>query len=171
MRLSTYYTVLSDLSMFALSEWITNFTDYLYCDLALTFGNCQQVTGIPVVFISALEGRGRAAVLHQVIDTYEKWCSRLPTARLNRWLQKVFTPFQTVSVSLSVTVKHAIGSKFSFSSLSLWLVLIRLWAGILGKTRQHSLRSSISPRSRPGHLHLLPLCVGRLSFLIQTLGS
>ncbi|KAJ1427083.1 Small GTP-binding protein domain [Sesbania bispinosa] len=50
-----------------------------------------QVTGIPVVFISALEGRGRTAVLHQVIDTYEKWCSRLPTARLNRWLQKVMS--------------------------------------------------------------------------------
>ncbi|XP_061357273.1 uncharacterized protein LOC133301637 isoform X3 [Gastrolobium bilobum] len=50
-----------------------------------------QVTGIPVVFISALEGRGRTTVMHQVIDTYEKWCSRLPTARLNRWLQKVMS--------------------------------------------------------------------------------
>ncbi|KAG5011358.1 hypothetical protein JHK87_019873 [Glycine soja] len=50
-----------------------------------------QVTGIPVVFISALEGRGRTTVLNQVIDTYEKWCSRLPTARLNRWLQKVMS--------------------------------------------------------------------------------
>ncbi|KAM3762812.1 hypothetical protein ACB098_01G374100 [Castanea mollissima] len=48
-----------------------------------------QVTGIPVVFISALEGRGRTAVIHQVIDTYEKWCVRLSTARLNRWLRKV----------------------------------------------------------------------------------
>ncbi|MED6161728.1 hypothetical protein PIB30_063466 [Stylosanthes scabra] len=51
----------------------------------------QTITGIPVVFISALEGRGRTAVLHRVIDTYEKWCSRLPTARLNRWLQKVMS--------------------------------------------------------------------------------
>ncbi|RYQ89936.1 hypothetical protein Ahy_B09g096323 isoform C [Arachis hypogaea] len=50
-----------------------------------------QITGIPVVFISALEGRGRTAVLNRVIDTYEKWCSRLPTARLNRWLQKVMS--------------------------------------------------------------------------------
>ncbi|RDX60766.1 der, partial [Mucuna pruriens] len=50
-----------------------------------------QITGIPVVFISALEGRGRTTVLNQVIDTYEKWCSRLPTARLNRWLQKAIT--------------------------------------------------------------------------------
>ncbi|CAL9028962.1 unnamed protein product [Prunus brigantina] len=50
-----------------------------------------QVTGIPIVFISALEGRGHAAVMHQVIDTYEKWCSRLSTARLNRWLRKVMS--------------------------------------------------------------------------------
>lgn len=59
-----------------------------------------QVTGIPVVFVSALEGKGRMAVMHQVVDTYEKWCSRLPTARLNRWLRKVHT-FSALSLSLS----------------------------------------------------------------------
>ena len=51
------------------------------------------MTGIPVVFTSALEGRGRIAVLREVVDTYEKWCSRLPTARLNRWLRKVSASF------------------------------------------------------------------------------
>ncbi|KAM0896651.1 hypothetical protein ACQ4PT_023054 [Festuca glaucescens] len=50
-----------------------------------------QVTGIPVVFVSALEGRGRLAVMHQVIETYEKWCFRLSTSRLNRWLRKVMS--------------------------------------------------------------------------------
>ncbi|CAN6485028.1 unnamed protein product [Victoria cruziana] len=50
-----------------------------------------QVTGIPVVFVSALEGRGRMAVMRRVIDTYEKWCLRLPTARLNRWIRKVMS--------------------------------------------------------------------------------
>lgn len=50
-----------------------------------------QVTGIPVVFVSALEGRGRIAVMRQVIETYEKWCLRLSTARLNRWLRKVMS--------------------------------------------------------------------------------
>lgn len=50
-----------------------------------------QVTGIPVVFVSALEGRGRVAVMRKVVDTYEKWCLRLPTARLNRWLRKVMS--------------------------------------------------------------------------------
>lgn len=50
-----------------------------------------QVTGIPVVFVSALEGKGRIAVMRQIVDTYEKWCSRLSTARLNRWLRKVMS--------------------------------------------------------------------------------
>ncbi|KAK9109743.1 hypothetical protein Sjap_017803 [Stephania japonica] len=50
-----------------------------------------QVTGIPVVFVSALEGKGRIAVMHKVVETYEKWCLRLSTARLNRWLRKVMS--------------------------------------------------------------------------------
>ncbi|CAA7402716.1 unnamed protein product [Spirodela intermedia] len=50
-----------------------------------------QVTGVPVVFVSALEGEGRIPLLDQIVDTYEKWCLRLPTARLNRWLRKVMS--------------------------------------------------------------------------------
>lgn len=42
-----------------------------------------------MVFISALEGKGQSFLMRQVISTYEKWCSRLSTARLNRWLRKV----------------------------------------------------------------------------------
>lgn len=64
-----------------------------YYGIVVTFGRCKQITGIPVIFTSALEGRGRTAVLRQVVDTYEKWCSRLPTARLNRWLLKVCKVF------------------------------------------------------------------------------
>uniref|UniRef100_A0A1J3HSR7 GTPase Der n=1 Tax=Noccaea caerulescens TaxID=107243 RepID=A0A1J3HSR7_NOCCA len=50
-----------------------------------------QITGIPVVFISALEGRGRLQVMTEVIDSYKRWCSRLSTGRLNRWLIKVMS--------------------------------------------------------------------------------
>ncbi|XP_060199237.1 uncharacterized protein LOC132627701 [Lycium barbarum] len=50
-----------------------------------------QVTGIPVVFVSALEGKSQIAVMNQVVETYEKWCLRLSTARLNRWLRKVMS--------------------------------------------------------------------------------
>ncbi|XP_031126179.1 uncharacterized protein LOC116028570 [Ipomoea triloba] len=50
-----------------------------------------QITGIPVVFVSALEGEGQTDVMRQVVETYRKWCLRLPTARLNRWLLKVMS--------------------------------------------------------------------------------
>lgn len=50
-----------------------------------------QITGIPVVFVSALEGKGRMAVMHQVVDTYQRWCLRLQTSRLNRWMRKVMS--------------------------------------------------------------------------------
>ncbi|XP_020097271.1 uncharacterized protein LOC109716317 [Ananas comosus] len=65
-----------------------------------------QVTGIPVVFVSALEGRGRVAVMHQLIDTYEKWCLRLPTARLNRWLRKVMSRHSWKDLATQPKVKY-----------------------------------------------------------------
>ncbi|TXG53551.1 hypothetical protein EZV62_018807 [Acer yangbiense] len=65
-----------------------------------------QVTGIPVVFVSALEGRGCIAVMRQVIDTYKKWCLRLPTARLNRWLRKVMSRHSWKDLSAQPKVKY-----------------------------------------------------------------
>ncbi|KAJ0010011.1 hypothetical protein Pint_33016 [Pistacia integerrima] len=65
-----------------------------------------QVTGIPVVFTSALEGRGRIPVMRQVIDTYEKWCLRLPTARLNRWLCKVMSRHSWKDQSAQPKIKY-----------------------------------------------------------------
>lgn len=64
----------------------------LPCDeIMVIFGVVLQITGIPAVFISALEGRGRLEVMKEVIDTYKRWCSRLSTGRLNRWLIKVMS--------------------------------------------------------------------------------
>ncbi|XP_031476567.1 uncharacterized protein LOC116248104 isoform X1 [Nymphaea colorata] len=65
-----------------------------------------QVTGIPVVFVSALEGRGRMAVMRRVIDTYEKWCLRLPTARLNRWLRKVMSRHSWKDLASQPKIKY-----------------------------------------------------------------
>uniref|UniRef100_A0A7I4C3S4 GTPase Der n=1 Tax=Physcomitrium patens TaxID=3218 RepID=A0A7I4C3S4_PHYPA len=50
-----------------------------------------QVTGVPIVFVSALEGKGRAAVMRHVNESYRLWCVRLPTAKLNRWIRKVMS--------------------------------------------------------------------------------
>ncbi|CAL0302468.1 unnamed protein product [Lupinus luteus] len=65
-----------------------------------------QITGIPVVFTSALEGRGRTAVLNQVVDTYEKWCTRLPTSRLNRWLKKVMSRHSWKDLAAQPKIKY-----------------------------------------------------------------
>jgi predicted GTPase len=56
--------------------------------VGLTF-SVYQVTGVPIVFVSALEGKGRAAIMRHVNESYRLWCVRLPTAKLNRWLRKV----------------------------------------------------------------------------------
>ncbi|KAH7288682.1 hypothetical protein KP509_31G036700 [Ceratopteris richardii] len=50
-----------------------------------------QIEGIPIVFVSALEGKGRAAIMRKVFESYERWNVRLPTAKLNNWLQKVLS--------------------------------------------------------------------------------
>lgn len=61
---------------------------YLCGRVDLTLG-LFQVTGVPIVFVSALEGKGRASVMRHVNESYRLWCVRLPTAKLNRWLRKV----------------------------------------------------------------------------------
>ncbi|XP_076925036.1 uncharacterized protein LOC143587712 [Bidens hawaiensis] len=65
-----------------------------------------QVTGIPVVFVSALEGKGRIAVMQNVIETYQKWCLRLSTARLNRWLRKVMSRHSWKDLAAQPKVKY-----------------------------------------------------------------
>ncbi len=45
-----------------------------------------QVRGIPVVTISALEGRHLDRLLATVFDIYDIWRSRISTAKLNAWL-------------------------------------------------------------------------------------
>jgi GTP-binding protein len=45
-----------------------------------------QLSGVPVVPVSALAARGVDALLEAVLRAYEVWNARIPTARLNRWL-------------------------------------------------------------------------------------
>nr|XP_043638640.1 GTPase Der [Erigeron canadensis] len=65
-----------------------------------------QVIGVPVVFVSALEGKGRIDVMQQVIETYKKWCLRLSTARLNRWLRKVMSRHSWKDLAAQPKVKY-----------------------------------------------------------------
>jgi GTP-binding protein len=45
-----------------------------------------QMPGVAVVPISALAGRGLKELMTAVLQTYEIWNKRVPTAELNRWL-------------------------------------------------------------------------------------
>lgn len=50
-----------------------------------------QVRGIPTVTISALRGTGLDELMKKVMATHGLWNSRVPTARLNRWLEEMVT--------------------------------------------------------------------------------
>ena len=45
-----------------------------------------QVRQAPLVTLSALSGRGVANLMRTVIETHDRWSTRIPTGRLNRWL-------------------------------------------------------------------------------------
>jgi GTP-binding protein len=45
-----------------------------------------QMRGVPMVTMSALDGRGVARLRDAVMDAHRVWNIRIPTARLNRWL-------------------------------------------------------------------------------------
>jgi GTP-binding protein len=47
----------------------------------------SQVSGVPTVTISALHGRNLDKLMDAVLQAYDVWNRRVPTAALNRWLQ------------------------------------------------------------------------------------
>ena len=47
-----------------------------------------QVTGVAVVALSSLTGRGVDKLMPAVIETARIWNRRIPTAKLNRWLEE-----------------------------------------------------------------------------------
>ena len=87
----------------------------------------------------------------------------MPTTRfvLTAWCSKLLTTLASQSILAFVPI---------ITSNTLWLCS-RLWADIPGKIQLLSQKSSTSLKWRRDHQHLLPLWVGRLSFLIQILGS
>lgn len=46
-----------------------------------------QVKGVPLVPVSALKARGLEKLMRAVLDIYDIWNRRIPTAALNRWLE------------------------------------------------------------------------------------
>lgn len=50
-----------------------------------------QTRGIPIVTLSALQGRGTDRLMKAVFKAYDVWNRRLSTGMLNRWLQQVIS--------------------------------------------------------------------------------
>ena len=50
-----------------------------------------QVKGVPVVTCSALTGKGCDGIMPAVLAAFDTWNRRVPTARLNRWLEGAVT--------------------------------------------------------------------------------
>jgi GTP-binding protein len=48
-----------------------------------------QVRGLPVVTISGMTGRNLDRLMDAVIEIYQRWNKRVPTAQVNRWLSEV----------------------------------------------------------------------------------
>ena len=48
----------------------------------------SQVPGVALVTISALSGRGLNRLMEAVLEAYDIWNRRVPTANLNRWLEE-----------------------------------------------------------------------------------
>ena len=45
-----------------------------------------QVSKLPIVTISVLTGRGLDRLMPTIIETHDRWATRIPTGQLNRWL-------------------------------------------------------------------------------------
>jgi GTPase len=46
-----------------------------------------QLAGVPLVTVSAVEGKGLGRMMEAVFDVYELWNKRIGTGELNRWLE------------------------------------------------------------------------------------
>ena len=46
-----------------------------------------QIRGVPIVTLSAVTGKGVQRLLPKVMEIYRFWNTRIPTAKLNRWLE------------------------------------------------------------------------------------
>ncbi len=59
----------------------------------------SQVPGVALVPISALSGRGLDRLAKAVLDAYDAWNRRIPTAALNRWLEEALSRHAAPAVS------------------------------------------------------------------------
>ena len=59
----------------------------------------RQMKGVPLVAVSALTGEGLDRLMQAVVDAYEVWNRRVPTAALNRWFEDALSAHPPPAVS------------------------------------------------------------------------
>ena len=59
----------------------------------------RQLKGVPVVAVSALTGEGLDRLMQAIVDAYEVWNRRVPTAALNRWFEDALSAHPPPAVS------------------------------------------------------------------------
>jgi GTPase len=58
-----------------------------------------QLKGVPLVAVSGLTGEGLDRLMQAVVDAYEVWNKRVPTAALNRWFDEALSAHPPPAVS------------------------------------------------------------------------
>jgi len=58
-----------------------------------------QVKGVPLVAVSGLTGEGLDRLMQAIIDAYDVWNRRVPTAALNRWFEQALSAHPPPAVS------------------------------------------------------------------------
>ena len=79
----------------AINKWDTIINKHLYVSwleqqIEKKFPN---ISGVPVVPISALKGTNCNILLESCFEMYEIWNKRIPTSKLNKWIQKAIENF------------------------------------------------------------------------------
>ncbi len=59
----------------------------------------MQLKGVPLVAVSALTGEGLDRLMQAIVDAYEVWNRRVPTAGLNRWFEDALSAHPPPAVS------------------------------------------------------------------------
>jgi GTP-binding protein len=57
----------------------------------ISYNYLESIEAIPIIYISALQGRYIKLLLEKVIDSYKKWQTKIATGPLNKWLKDVTT--------------------------------------------------------------------------------
>lgn len=77
----------------ALNKWdLVDDKDRLLRELSADLSETlQQVRGVAMIPISALNGQGIDKLMAAIVDMIAVWNTRIPTAALNRWLTRILT--------------------------------------------------------------------------------